>query len=195
MTGADHPPVEVTRREELRAWLEANHDRSGSIWLVTYKAADPVRHVPYEVVVEEALCFGWIDSLPRKLDDARSMLRLSPRKPGSAWSALNKQRVERLQAAGLMAPAGLAVVEAAKADGSWSFLDDVEAGIIPDDFAAMLDAHAPARAEFEKFPRSVRRGLLEWIKQARTPQTRARRIAETARLAQRGERANQFRKR
>lgn len=191
---ADHPHVEVTSRAELRAWLQANHATSGSIWLITWKKAVPDRYVSYDAVVEEALCFGWIDSLPRKLDEDRTMLRLSPRKSGSAWSATNKVRVETLVRAGLMTHAGHAAVTAAKADGSWSFLDDVEAGIVPADLAAAFNRRPPAQTEFAAFPKSARRGILEWIKQAKTPQTRARRIEETARLAQTGERANQFRR-
>jgi len=185
--------VEVDSREALRAWLEANHRRRDSVWLVTYKAADAARHVPYDTIVEEALCFGWVDSLPRKLDEARTMLLLSPRKARSAWSAANKARIDRLIADGRMTEAGLARVEAARADGSWTFLDDVEALIVPDDLAAALAAHPPAADRFGAFPRSVRRGILEWIKQARRPETRARRIAETARLAAQNRRANQFR--
>lgn len=181
-------------REDLRAWLKANHTRSQSIWLITWKAAHPGRHVPYDAVVEEALAFGWVDSLPRKLDADRSMLRLSPRKPGSAWSAANKARIAKLEAEGRLAPSGRAKVEAAKRDGSWAFLDDVEALIAPDDLDAALAASPPACAQWDGFPRSVRRGVLEWIKQAKTAPTRAKRIEETARLAQRGERANQFRR-
>lgn len=189
MAQSDHERVEVTSREELRAWLEANHGRPHSIWLVTYKKADPDRYLPYDAIVEEALCFGWIDSLPRALDDARSMRRLSPRKPGSIWSAVNKARVEALLKAGRMAPPGLAVIEAAKADGSWTFYDDVEACIIPDDLAQALADAPPAAEMFDSFPRTVRRGLLGWVKQARTDRTREKRIREIADKAQKGERA------
>lgn len=184
--------VEVKSRSELRDWLTARHGQTDSIWLVTWKKAAGERHVPYEAVVEEALCFGWVDSLPRKLDADRSMLLLSPRKPGSAWSAANKARAERLIAQGLMTPAGLAKIEAAKADGSWTFLDDVESLAVPEDLAAAFAAHPPSADRFEAFPRSVKRGILEWIKQARRPDTRAKRIDETARLAAENRRANQF---
>jgi uncharacterized protein YdeI (YjbR/CyaY-like superfamily) len=91
--GSDLPRIEVTSRAQLRAWLEANHATSGSVWLVIWKNQDPERHLPYDAIVEEALCFGWVDSVPRKLDADRSMLLLSPRKPGSAWSAANKARI------------------------------------------------------------------------------------------------------
>lgn len=146
----------------------------------------------YEESVEEALCFGWVDSRPRKLDAERTMLWFAPRKPGSGWARTNKQRVERLRAAGLMAPAGLAAVESAKADGSWTKLDAVEDLVVPPDLAAALAEHPPAVANFDAFPKSARRGILEWLVQAKTAPTRAKRVEETARLAQRNERANQW---
>lgn len=191
--GNDLPKIEVTSRAQLRAWLDAHHADSGSIWLVTWKRQTPDRHVPYDAIVEEALSFGWVDSLPRKLDAERTMLRLSPRKPGSAWSAANKARVERLTTAGSMMPAGLAMVEAAKADGTWTFLDDVERLEVPADLAEALATNPGSAEHFAAFPRSVRRGILEWIKQARRPETRAKRITETASLAVQNKRANQFR--
>lgn len=191
--GSDLPRVEVTSRAQFRAWLEAKHATSGSVWLVIWKKHNPDRHLPYEAIVEEALCFGWVDSLPRKLDADRSMLLLSPRKPGSAWSAANKARIAHLTDVGKMALAGTAAVEAAKADGSWSFLDDVERLDVPPDLASALAQYPEATGYFAAFPRSVRRGILEWIKQAKRPETRSRRVAETARLASLNQRANQFR--
>jgi len=184
--------VGIASREELRAWLKANHVSSESVWLVTWRKADPERHVPYDAVVEEALCFGWIDSLPRKLDETRTMLLLSPRKPGSAWSGVNKARIERLLAAGLMHASGLRLIEAAKRHGSWTFLDDVDRLEVPGDMAAAFATDPKGRENFYAFPPSTRRGILEWIKQARQPETRARRIAETVRLAHENIRANQF---
>lgn len=184
--------VEVDSREVWRHWLEAEHGRTESVWVITWKAAVPARHVPYDALVEEALAFGWVDSLPRKLDDARSMLLMSPRKPGSAWSALNKARVERLVADGRMAAPGLAVVERAKTDGSWCKLDGVEALEIPDDLARAFTNYPGSRDKFEAFPRSVKRGVLEWIVQAKRIETRARRVEETARLAAENRRAAGF---
>ena len=186
--------VEVKSRAELRAWLAANQTQKESIWLVTYKKAMPDWYVDYDAVVEECLCFGWVDSLTRAKDETRSMLLLAPRKPTSAWSGSNKRRIEKLLAAGLMEPPGLAKIEAAKANGMWTFLDDVEALIAPPDLIEALERYPPARTHFEAFPRSPRRGILEWIKQAKKPETRAKRIEETARLAQTNERANQFKR-
>jgi uncharacterized protein YdeI (YjbR/CyaY-like superfamily) len=185
--------LEITSRDQWREWLAAHHANSPGIWLVTYKRADPERHVPYEAVVEEALCFGWIDSLGRRLDEARFQLLLTPRKPRSGWSRINKRRVERLQAAGLMRPPGEAVVDAARADGSWAALDAIEELAEPEDLRAALDGDPAARRQWDGFPRSAKRAILEWIAAARRPETRQRRVSETATLAAQGIRANQWR--
>ena len=137
----------------------------------------------YDSAVEEALCFGWIDSRARSLDAERSMLWMAPRKAGSGWSKSNKERVVRLVAGKRMAAAGLAKIAAAKKDGSWTSLDAVEAGVIPADLGAALDAKKKARTGFEAFTPSRRRMILHWIQSAKRPETRAKRIAETARLA------------
>jgi uncharacterized protein YdeI (YjbR/CyaY-like superfamily) len=163
------------------------------VWLIYYKKAINKPRVAYEEAVEEALCFGWIDSKPNRLDDERSMLWFGPRKPGSGWSKPNKERVERMISAGLMRPQGLAKVEAARQDGSWVALDAVEALEIPFDLESALAAQDSARENFEAFPRSVKRGILEWIVNAKKPETRARRVEETARLAAQNVRANQWR--
>jgi uncharacterized protein YdeI (YjbR/CyaY-like superfamily) len=181
-------------RAEWRAWLAANHAVMSGVWLISYKKASGKPAMSYEESVEEALCFGWVDSKGGKIDDERTMLYFAPRKKGSGWSRPNKERVERLIAAGLMQPAGLEKIEAAKADGSWTLLDAVEALEIPPDLQAALDAHPPAGENFAAFPRSVKRGILEWIVQAKRPETRAQRVEETARLAAENIRANQWRR-
>ena len=182
--------VEIFSIDELHRWLVENAEQAESIWLVTFKKLRPERHVGYDAVVDEAICHGWIDSLPRKLDAERSMLLLSPRRRGSAWSAVNKARVARLEAAGRMRSRGQAVVAQAQRDGSWDFLNDVDALIEPADLATRLDADPAARDHFDAFSHSSRRGILEWIKQAKRPETRARRIAATAALAAKGIKAN-----
>lgn len=187
-TNAIHPLT----REEWRAWLEKNHTRREGVWLVSYKKATGKPGFAYEEAVEEALCFGWVDSKGNKLDVERSMLWFAPRKPATGWSRPNKQRVERLIETGQMAPAGLAKVEAAKKDGTWNLLDGVESLEIPPDLQKELDANPTASQFFEAFPRSVKRGILEWILQAKKPETRARRIEETAQLAAKNIRANQW---
>jgi uncharacterized protein YdeI (YjbR/CyaY-like superfamily) len=190
------PPANATHplsRAEWRAWLAQNYTQKEGVWLISYKKATGQPRFEYDEAVEEALCFGWVDSKPAKLDDARSMLWFAPRKPRTNWSKPNKDRVERLTAAGLMTPAGLAKVDAAKADGSWAALDGVENLEIPDDLATALALFPDAGAHFAAFPRSAKRGILEWILNAKRPETRARRIEETARLAEDNKRANQWR--
>ena len=192
---SDRAPQSVhpLTRAEWRAWLEQHHADTTGIWLITYKKATGKPRVAYEEAVEEALCFGWIDSKGNKLDEERSMLWFAPRRPGSGWSKPNKERVERLLAAGLMAPAGLAKIAAAKEDGSWAALDAVEALDVPPDLEAALAASPAAQQHWDAFPRSAKRGILEWIANAKRAETRARRIEETARLAAENIRANQWR--
>jgi uncharacterized protein YdeI (YjbR/CyaY-like superfamily) len=185
------PRVTVSSRAELREWLERNHAGGVTHWLVTFRKSSP-DHVPYPQIVEELLCWGWIDSLPRALDDARTMLMIAPRKDGSAWSAINKAHVERAIASGAMSPAGLAKVAAAKASGMWTFLDDVERLEVPDDLAAAFSVDA--RAVWEAFPKSVRRAALEWLKLAKGSATRAARLAEIAGSAAEGLRPKPFRR-
>ncbi|MGL4553725.1 MAG: YdeI/OmpD-associated family protein [Gemmataceae bacterium] len=184
--------VHPATRADWRAWLADRHGRAAGVWVITWKKAAQRDTPSYDDLVEEALCFGWVDSRPGKLDGLRTMLYFAPRKPGSGWARPNKLRIERLVAAGLMTPAGQAKIDAAKADGSWEKLDAVEALEVPADLAAALAALAEARANWDAFPRSARRGILEWVVQARRPETRARRVAETARLAAVNERANQW---
>ncbi|WP_143780477.1 YdeI/OmpD-associated family protein [Leptolyngbya sp. 'hensonii'] len=193
MAEAPENSIHPHSRSEWREWLMANHTRTQGIWLISYKKATGKPRFEYNDAVEEALCFGWIDSKPNKLDAARSLLWFAPRKPGTGWSKLNKERVERMIATGQMTPAGLAKVEAARQDGSWNALDAIEALEIPPDLDAALAAYSSARLHFEAFPRSVKRGILEWIATAKRPETRAKRIEETAQLAEQNLRANQWR--
>jgi uncharacterized protein YdeI (YjbR/CyaY-like superfamily) len=189
------PPnsVHPRTRAEWRKWLAKNHTRTEGVWLISYKKSSGKAHFDYEDAVQEALCFGWIDSKGNKLDDERSMLWFAPRKARTGWSKSNKARVENLIEAGLIAPAGLAKIEAAKQDGSWNALDAIEALEIPPDLAAALSANPIAQQYFDAFPRSVKRAILEWISNAKKPETRAKRVEETARLAAENTRANQWR--
>ena len=189
MAGIDDAPmVHAEDRPAWRAWLETNHATATGAWLVSWHRGRGPR-VEYDDAVEEALCFGWIDSKGGNIDAARSRQYFAPRKPSSGWAATNKARVERLIADGRMAPAGLAAIERAKANGSWSLLDDVEQGIVPDDLARALAERPPAADSFRAFPRSARRAMLEWVAQAKRPETRARRVSEIAERAARNERA------
>lgn len=191
----DLPRVAVTSRASWRAWLAENHAQSAGAWAVTRKKAAVRRgqaHVSAQDLNEECLCFGWIDSKPGKVDDQRTALLCTPRKPGSGWSKLNKERLERLLAQGLVARPGLEAITRAKADGSWTKLDDVDALAVPADLLDALARLPAARTNFDAFPPSARRGILEWIAQARTDATRDRRVRQTAELAAQGIRANQW---
>jgi len=185
----DAPHVHADDRETWRAWLEANHATARGAWLVTWRARSGRRGLDYEAAIEEALCVGWVDSTGGRYDDDRGRLYFAPRKPRSVWAASNKARVERLIAEGRMAPAGLAAIERAKANGSWEILDSVERLEVPDDLSAALDAHPPAGACFAGFTPSARKMLLGWLVQARRPETRAARIEKIAVAAARNERA------
>lgn len=140
-------------------------------------------------IVMEALRYGWIDSTARLLDDERRVQRFSPRRPGSGWSRSNKDRVARLEHQGRLESAGRAVIEAARADGSWQLFDSVEALEVPDDLAAALVSFPGAREQFDAFPPSTRKAILQWIVLAKRPATREKRVTDAARRAARGERA------
>lgn len=184
--------VEPASRAAWRTWLHEHHASSTGVRVVIHKKGSPTPNLSVADAVEEALCFGWIDSRPGTLDDHRSVLYVSPRRPGSGWSAVNKERIARLQAAGLMTPAGQARIDAAVQDGTWTKLDAVDALDVPADLRAALDARPGAAAHWDAFPRTAKRALLEWIMNAKTDATRVKRVTETAEKAARGERANQW---
>jgi uncharacterized protein YdeI (YjbR/CyaY-like superfamily) len=170
--------VYIRTRPAWRRWLAKNGARSPGIWLVYDKKSSRPERLAYADAVEEALCHGWIDSTLRSLDDTRYMQLFTPRKPKSTWSKLNKTRVARLIEEGLMAPAGLAAIETAKANGSWTSLDSVEAPEVPDDLAAAFAKNEKAARNFAAFSPSSRKGYLHWVRQAVRPETRAARIAD-----------------
>jgi uncharacterized protein YdeI (YjbR/CyaY-like superfamily) len=176
---------------EWRAWLAVNHLGSKGIWLVMWKASTRRPRIDYEAAVEEALAFGWVDTKSAALDDERTMLWFTRRKASSPWSLTNKERIARLEASGRIADAGRGAVRAAKANGMWTILDDAQNLVVPDDLALELDALPGAREHWDGFTKSARRGVLEWIVLAKRPETRAKRIAETATKAALGEVANQ----
>lgn len=182
----DAPEVFAEDRATWRAWLEANHASVPGAWLVGWRRGRGPQ-LDYGEAVEEALCFGWVDSKGQVIDEQRSRLYFAPRKASSNWSGSNKERVERLIAQGLMRPAGLAAIERAKANGSWTRLDSVEAGIVPEDLAAALAALPPAADNFAAFRPGIRKLILAWIVLAGRPETRAARIRETAERAARNE--------
>lgn len=174
----DDEQVETRSRADLRAWLADHHDRDQGVWLVTWKAHTD-DYLPWGEIVQELLAWGWIDSTGRGVDEDRTSHLVSRRRPGSGWSRINKEHVEVLEASGTMTDAGRAVVDAAKADGSWALLDEVEAGIVPDDLAAAL-ADRDACDRWEGLPWSTRRATLVWVMSAKRVPTRARRIEQAA---------------
>ena len=187
----DAPRVHAETRAEWRAWL-ANRAALKSVWLVSWRKPTGRPAVKYDDAVSEALAVGWVDSIQRKIDDERTMLYFAARKKGSGWARPNKIRIDALEREGLMTPAGRAVIEQAKADGSWTMLDDVENLVVPADLADEFGRHPGSAEKWEAFPRSAKRGILEWIVQAKRPETRKARIDETARLAALGQRAAQW---
>jgi uncharacterized protein YdeI (YjbR/CyaY-like superfamily) len=180
-------------RAQWRAWLTEHAEDGTGVWLVTWKKASGKPVLSYDEAVTEALAFGWVDSKGGRLDEERTMLWFTRRRKGSGWARPNKRRIEELERDGRMTDAGRRVVEAAKADGSWTLLDDVEDLVVPDDLSAAFDAVPGSRAHWEAFPRSAKRAVLEWIVQAKRLETRARRVEEAAAAAGCGERANQWR--
>lgn len=190
MSALDEAPhVHVDDRATWRAWLEANHATVPGVWLVTWRSGSGRVGLDYDAAVEEALCFGWVDGTAGRVDEERSRLYFAPRRPRSVWAATNKARVERLTAEGRMAPAGLAAVARARANGSWEVLDSAERLEVPDDLACALDAKPPAAANFAAFPPSTRKQLLGWVATAVRPATRAARIAKVADAAARDDRS------
>lgn len=185
-----HPQFQPASRAEWRQWLAAYHASAPGVWLVYCKKASGLPSLSYAEAVEEALCFGWIDSHPRKLDADRSQQLYTPRRPRSGWSRVNKERLLRLEAAGLLMPAGRAAIARAKQNGAWESLDAAEAGFVPDDLAEALAANIAAQTNFTAFAPSACKAILTWVLAAKQPATRARRVAETVRLAALGKRAN-----
>jgi uncharacterized protein YdeI (YjbR/CyaY-like superfamily) len=183
----DEARVQPESRAAWRDWLARHHGDGAGVWLVIWKKRTGMPTVSYEEAVEEALCFGWIDGRLRPLDDERSMQWFAPRRPKSTWARSNKERVARLEAAGLMTAAGLEAVERARANGSWNSLDEIDALIMPPDLAAALEARPGARERFDAASASVRRMALAWVTQPKRPETRAAHIEQVAAVAGRGE--------
>lgn len=192
MTAKDAPILTIRTRADLRAWLAANHATHGSVWLATYKKHHP-DYLAYEPVVEELLCWGWIDSVTRTLDADLSMILISRRNPKSAWSAINKAHVLRARASGAMTAAGEALIATAQANGMWAFLDDVERLEVPPDLAAALELSGTT-VFWTALPRSIKRGTLEWLKTAKTLETREKRIADITGSAAQNLRPSPFRR-
>jgi len=180
-------------RQEWREWLEKNHIGKQSIWLIYYKKKSKVSTVSYNEAVDEALCFGWIDSKAKPLDDERYMQFFSKRKNNSVWSKINKGKVERLVKEGLMTKAGFEIIEKAKQNGSWTILDEAEALIIPQDLEDNFKMNQDAKKYFVRLSRSDKRNILQWLVLAKRPETRQKRITEIIRCADLNQKPKQFR--
>jgi uncharacterized protein YdeI (YjbR/CyaY-like superfamily) len=170
-------------RQSWRKWLEKNHKRYPGIWLVYNKKSAGKQRLEYADAVEEALCFGWIDSTTRPVDDKKYMQRFTPRKPTSGWSGLNKKRVEKMIEQGLMTAAGLEKIELAKKNGSWEHLDHIEALQLPEDFEKALSKNKKAVANFQNFPTFTKKQFLYRINSAKRPETRKERIQLLVKMA------------
>ena len=183
----DYKTVHPKTRKQWRQWLKKNHLTSPGIWIIYFKKQSGKPRVSYDEAVEEALCFGWIDSLPRKLDDERAMLKFTPRKPKSVWSDLNKARVEKLITQKQMTSAGLAKIEQAKKDGSWNLLNasnyHTDNNSLPDDLQKAFSKNKKSFENFNAFPSSYRRRFLFWIDSAKRTETRTARIKQTVLMA------------
>lgn len=169
----------ATNCQEWRQWLNKNHRTSSGVWLIYYKVKSGKPSVRYSEAVKEALCFGWIDSKVKSLDEERYKQIFTPRKTKSVWSKLNKQYVEELIKQGLMTEAGFEKIEAAKQDDSWNSLDAIEALIVPTDLKQALEANQTANRYFEVFSKSAKKSILFWIESAKRPETRLKRIEQT----------------
>ena len=196
-SASDHPvtwtfgyPIHhVESRGEWRAWLSENHGTTAGVWLCSWRTATGRATCPYPEAVEEAICFGWIDSTVNVLDDERALQLFTPRRPKSTWTRLNRTRAAEMEAAGLMTDAGRRTIEIARATGWWTILEPVEALVEPVPLAEALDRTPAARVAWDRFPPSARKAMLWWVISAVRDVTRDKRIETIVAAAERGERA------
>lgn len=177
---------------EWREWLQKNHISEQSVWLVYYKKKSGLSSLSWSQAVDEALCFGWIDSTAKPIDDEKYMQFFSKRKATSVWSKVNKEKVKRLLDAKLIAPAGLEIIEKAKQNGSWTILDEIEELIIPKDLDKAFKAKKGSKDFFLSLSKSVRKAILQWLVLAKRPETRQKRITEIVDLASKKMKPKQF---
>ena len=180
MTRADAiDEIEVASADALWHWLAEHHSQTESVWCVTWKKATPEKYISREEVLDALVAYGWVDGIRRKRDDGRTMQLISPRQQ-QAWAASYKARAERLETEGRMQAPGRAAVERGKGSGLWTFSDDIDRLAVPDDLEAALDAITGARDLWERMAPSYRRNVLRWLKSAKHPETRSKRIADLA---------------
>ncbi len=167
-------------RQQWRKWLQKNHNKTQSVWLILHRKESGIPTLDWSDAVDEALCFGWIDSIRKSVDEEKFMQRFSVRKPNSTWSKINKQKIKRLIKEGLMTEAGMQVIKVAKQNGSWSVLDDVEEHIIPKDLEAAFKKKAGSKSHFLILSKSKRRAMLLSLALTKRPETRVLRISKIA---------------
>ena len=187
MAGISYKTTHPKTRGDWRKWLEKNHSTSPGVWMIYYKKETGKRKFNMADAVEEALCFGWIDSIAQKLDDERTMQKFTPRKSKSIWSKINKQRIEKLIEQKLMTTAGMSKIEEAKKNGSWDTLNNsdlhAENNSLPDELRKAFGKSKKALENFQAFPPGYRKRFLFWIDSAKTPETKAARIKQTLLMA------------
>lgn len=186
----DAEEVEIETLRDLHDWLSQNHGRKTGVWLVHPKKASP-NYIPMGDIIDTLLCWGWVDSQSRSKDDLRTMHRIAPRNPKSNWSRVNKDKIARLEADSRMQPSGAQMVALAKQSGTWTALDDVENGVVPPDLQQALDDTDLAQG-WADLPRSVQRGALEILLNAKRPLTRTKKIDAITAALKAGERPFQW---
>lgn len=169
----------VKDRSEWRAWLEENHDKSNGVRLIYYKKHTGKPRIPYDDAVEEALCFGWIDTTVHRLDDERYAQQFRPRNRNSVWAISNKRRVEKMIAQGKMTPAGMELVEAAKKSGAWKNAYGKPSGRVPTDMKKALEKDKKAMEFFRGLNKTNRYYFIHWVVRAKRPETRKARIEKS----------------
>lgn len=179
-------------RTDWRNWLEENHAKEQAVWVVFYAKSSAKPTITWSEAVDEALCFGWIDSKKVSVDSGKSHQFFSKRKAKSTWSKINKEKIDRLTESGLMTKAGFESVELAKQNGSWNILDEVEELIVPADLETALDLYEEAKDYFLGLSKSVKKMMLYWIVSAKRPETRQKRITEIAESASQKRKPKQF---
>lgn len=179
-------------QKEWRAWLQKNHDSTQAIWLVQYKVKSGIPSISWSEAVDEALCFGWIDSIRKSVDHEKFIQCFSKRKPKSAWSKINKAKIELLIKEGRITKAGFESIEIAKQNGSWTLLDDVEELMVPEELKKAFDSFEGSEAFFMSLSKSTKKHMLHWVTLAKRPETKEKRSIEIAELAAKQLKPKQF---
>lgn len=178
----DFPELYFERDTDWYDWLLTNHKKEKGVYLIFYKLELNIPTMRWEEAVKVALCFGWIDSTVKSLGNGKRRQYFCKRNSKSNWSALNKRYIKELESSGLIHESGYKSIEIAQQNGSWSFMDDVEKGVIPDDLKAAFDKNPKAFENFQNFSKSYRKGYLSWVYSAKRPETKKKRISEVIKL-------------